>query len=135
MYAYHTHMSHSLDIDPLNTPRVVVPSKIILTRNNYNLTLWCTGMPNKNFRYAWEKRNGTNDRPLRIMQGARLPNITINNLRPEDAGYYRCIASNSTGMIKSQFKRIIITGIDSYILGWQFMYYMHMCLQLAYLRW
>lgn len=110
--------------DPLLPPRVVVTttSEIVLTTNNYNLTLECAGIPNNSMlSYAWEKRSSNHNHPLRMMQGAHFPYLTINNLRPEDTGYYRCTASNSTGAIESQYKKIIITGV--YILSYSLLIY------------
>jgi len=59
------------------------------------------------FNYTWEKKKGTIS--LRA-HGVHSSQLTIFNLRPEDAGEYRCMISNSTGKITSQHSKLTITG-------------------------
>ena len=59
------------------------------------------------FNYTWEKKSGSF--PLRA-QGVHSSHLTIINVRPQDAGEYRCTVSNSTGRITSHFSKLIVTG-------------------------
>ena len=97
-------------IDAPIPPEVLTTSvmPINLTINNYNLSLECRGMPKDGFNYRWGKGN------LEI-QGEYSSNLTIYNLKPEHSGYYRCIVSNSTGVIESPRKRVIVKGIYIFV--------------------
>ena len=65
-------------------------------------------IPKKNgFYYTWEKRNGS--LPSKA-QGILSPNLIIYNVTPEDAGDYRCLMSNYTGIIASEYKSVEVTG-------------------------
>jgi len=57
--------------------------------------------------YTWEKRYST--LPSRA-QGVNTSNMIIVNLKPEDSGEYRCIISNSTGRIFSDYELLSATG-------------------------
>jgi len=61
--------------------------------------------------YVWEKRN--DNLPSRA-QGVHSSTLTIIFLRPKDSGEYRCIVSNSTGRIASNYSSIIVKGIVAY---------------------
>ena len=61
------------------------------------------------FNYTWEKRNSS--LPLRRIQ-QEDPQMTINNLRLKDSGYYRCVVSNSTGEIASRYIEVKVKGIQ-----------------------
>ena len=90
------------------TPRVVVAnSPVYLNTNTFNLLVKCIPYE-ANFNYLWEKRN--DDLPARA-KGIQSPYMTIVNLTPEDSGEYRCIMSNSTGKIFSDFTELIAKGI------------------------
>ena len=62
----------------------------------------------KGFHYLWEKKNG--DLTTRG-HGMYSSELTINNLRPEDSGEYRCIISNTTGNIASSYSELIVRGM------------------------
>jgi len=65
-------------------------------------------MPDKDdLNYKWERRSG--NLPPRA-QGTHTSNLVIVNLRPIDAGDYRCVVSNSTGTISSNFSSLVING-------------------------
>ena len=77
-----------------------------LTVNDYNLTMKC--LPNNNnFNYKWIRKN--NVLPSRA-QGTNTSQLTITNLKPDDAGDYKCVINNSTGTISSNFSAVSITG-------------------------
>ena len=86
-------------IEGISRPTVLFDSPIHLTVNNYKLSMKC--VPDKNYlNYKWERRSG--NLPSRA-QGAHTSHLVIDNLRPQDAGDYRCVVSNSTGTISSEF--------------------------------
>ena len=78
-----------------------------LNTSNFTLTMRCISEDN-NSNYEWEKRNS--QLPSRI-NGAHSPCLTVLNLMPEDAGEYRCIISNSTGRIASDYTTLTVNGI------------------------
>ena len=59
-------------------------------------------------RYEWEKRN--DDLPSRA-QGVHSSTLTIINLKPKDSGEYRCVVSNSTGRIASEYLPVNIKSM------------------------
>jgi len=59
------------------------------------------------FSYKWEKRN---DNLSSRIQGIHSFQLNVYNVTPEDAGDYRCLMSNSTGVIASNYKTITIEG-------------------------
>jgi len=87
-------------------PVVLTTPSIQLVINDYNLSVEC--IPERDgFSYAWEKRN---DNFSSRVQGIYSSQLNIYNVTPEDAGDYRCVMSNSTGMIVSNYKTITIKG-------------------------
>ena len=58
--------------------------------------------------YEWEKRN--DNLPSRA-QGVHSSTLTIINLKPKDSGEYRCVVSNSTGRIASEYLPVNIKGM------------------------
>ena len=57
--------------------------------------------------YGWERQNGS------IPSGAIGVNtnaLTIINLQPEDAGNYRCVATNASGSTQSSYATLTING-------------------------
>ena len=93
-------------VDPPSPPVVITNPIVILTMNNYNLTMKCLSNMN-NFNYKWIKKNDV--LPSRA-QGVYSSQLTIVNLKPEDSGDYQCVMSNSTGTISSKFSTINIRG-------------------------
>lgn len=67
-------------------------------------------MPKSGYNYAWE-RSGNKSLPLQRMEGVHSPQMTIKNLTPEDSGSYRCIVSNHTGTIESEYENVTAKGI------------------------
>ena len=59
------------------------------------------------YAYRWIKKNGTFS--LRV-QGINSSSLTILNLMPKDSGDYRCVVSNRTGEISSNYSSINIIG-------------------------
>ena len=99
------------------SPLVVLTDAVVnLTVNNYILTMKCS--PDKeNFNYKWIKKNEV--LPSRAW-GANTSQLTIVNLKPEDSGDYRCVMSNSTGSIRSNFTSVHVISkndIHSYYMN------------------
>ena len=59
------------------------------------------------FTYKWEKRN---DKFTSRVQGIHSSQLNIYNVTPEDAGDYRCVMNNSTGVIASNYEPITVEG-------------------------
>ena len=64
---------------------------------------------NKNFiyTYKWERKN--RQLPLNV-QYTSPGELQIIDLKPEDSGEYRCIISNSTGQIASDYSLVTVEG-------------------------
>ena len=78
-----------------------------LTVNNFILLMKCTFYAS-GFEYKWEKRN---ERNIPRAHSINSKQITITDLKPEDSGEYRCILSNSTGVIMSDYTLLTIKGL------------------------
>ena len=78
-----------------------------LTDNNSTLLMKCLSYK-INFDFKWEKKN--NKLPIRA-QGVNSQQLTIINLNPKDSGEYRCIVSNSTGILASDYLLVTIKGL------------------------
>lgn len=78
-----------------------------LTDNNSTLLMKCLSYK-INFDFKWEKKN--NKLPVRA-QGVNSQQLTIINLNPKDSGEYRCIVSNSTGILASDYLLVTIKGL------------------------
>ena len=93
---------------PMKPTVTALPGQLIeLTDSNSTLLMRCSSY-NINFNYKWEKKN---DRlPLRA-QGVNTEELIIIGLSPNDSGEYRCIVSNSTGIITSDYLLITIKGL------------------------
>ena len=86
----------------------VSPGRLIkLSVNNFTLQMRC--LPNdSNFSYKWEKKNKQiSSSALKI----NSQSLIITNLKPDDSGEYRCIVSNSTGQIASDYSLVTIKGL------------------------
>ena len=76
-----------------------------LKHNFNNVTLTCKA--DGAMSYNWERQNGN------IPSGAIGVNtntFTIVNLQPEDAGNYRCVATNGSGSSYSKYAEIVVEG-------------------------
>ena len=92
-------------VSPLQ-PVVLTTPAIQLLVNDYNLSMDC--VPDKDgFSYKWEKKN--NNFSSRV-DGIHSSKLKIYNVTPEDAGDYRCVMSNSTGVIRSNYTTITVEG-------------------------
>ena len=78
-----------------------------LTDNNSTLLMKCLSH-NINFNFKWEKKRSK--LPARA-QGVSSQQLTIIKLNPKDSGEYRCIVSNSTGMLASDYLLVSIKGL------------------------
>ena len=94
---------------PLRPTVLVQPGQLIsLMVNDFNLSMQC-GNYNKDFNYQWEMKNGRFDSRA---QGVNSHQLTITNLKSDDAGEYRCAMSNSTGKLLSDYVSITIKGVS-----------------------
>ena len=92
---------------PMKPVVVVQPGQLIyLTDYNFNLSMNC-GIYNKNFAYHWEKKD---EQIYLRAQGVNSHQLKVINLKPDDSGEYRCVMSNSTGKIFSDYSLIIVKG-------------------------
>ena len=64
----------------------------------------------RNFSYTWERKN--KKIPSTAIQ-INSQHLIITNLKPDDSGEYRCIMSNSTGQIASDYSLVTIKGLIS----------------------
>ena len=94
---------------PIKPTVVVLPGqKIELTINNFTLLMKCLLYKMVNLNFTWEKKN--NKLPS-TAQGVYSDQLTITKLSPKDSGEYRCVVSNSTGMIASDYSLVTIRGL------------------------
>ena len=82
-------------------------SRIYLKTNTYNLSMRCVPY-DRGFYYLWEKMN--NNLTARA-HGMYSYELAISNLHPEDSGEYRCIISNATGTIASNYSKLIVRSM------------------------
>ena len=93
---------------PVKPTVTVLPGQLMeLTDNNSTLTMICS-LYNNTFNFTWEKEH---KRLTLRAQGVNSQQLTITKLDPKDSGEYRCIASNSTGTIASDYSSITIKGL------------------------
>ena len=93
---------------PTKPTVTVLPKQLIeLEVNNFVLKMTC--LPNNsNFSYKWERKNKQLPSNALYIHSEQLQ---ITNLKLEDSGEYRCIMSNSTGQIASDYSSVTLKGL------------------------
>ena len=93
---------------PIKPTVTVLPSQLIeLKVNNFMLRMKCLPY-DSNFNYKWERKN--RQLPLNALN-ITSEQLRITNLKPGDSGEYRCIMSNSTGQIASDYSLVTVKGL------------------------
>ena len=92
-----------------NRPQIVKPTSLVelVRTDDFHFSMFCrSNVLNAQFR--WEKRK---DVLSPNAHGVNSSNLTIFNLIPNDSGEYRCIVSNSTGVIESEYFNLTVRGM------------------------
>ena len=104
-----SHYLHSA----VNLPVIIKNPKnalVNLNSNFTNVTLTCEADGATS--YYWERQHGI------IPSGATgvtTNNLIISNLQLKDAGYYRCVAVNSSGSTESEYAKLTLAGMHVYM--------------------
>jgi len=98
---------HVVVVGILAPPPVITqhPTNMIinLVNNNINVSLTCEADGASS--YKWKRQN--DDIPSDSI-GVNTSTLTLINLQPEDAGNYRCVATNAGGSSKSNYATVSI---------------------------
>ena len=96
---------------PIKPTVAVLPGRLIKLRvNNYMLRMRCLPY-DRSFSYKWERKN---KQLTSTALGINSEQLRITNLKPDDSGEYRCIMSNSTGQIASDYSLVTVKGLIMY---------------------
>ena len=82
-----------------------ISTTVELFTNFTNHTLTCEASGASS--YSWERQN---DVMPSDSTGVNTNTLTLINLQPEDAGNYRCVATNASGSTPSDYANLIING-------------------------
>ena len=93
------------------------PVDILINSDTINVSFTCEAEGATS--YQWEKQNGNISSGV---TGVNTTVVTINNIQPDDAGNYRCVASNASGSTYSEYATLSING--AYIMC-MFLVYTH----------
>ena len=82
---------------------ISVTVELFTNFTNHTLTCEASGASS----YSWERQNGVIPSDS---TGVNTNTLTLINLQPEDAGSYRCVATNASGSTPSDYANITING-------------------------
>ena len=84
--------------------------KINLVDDNINVALICEADGASS--YKWEKKDGIIPSDS---TGVNTNTLILINVQPEDAGNYRCVATNASGSSLSDYAQLIIVEGTIYV--------------------